>query len=346
MEQENSKQPNQPKKVVKKVVKKTTSKLNENNQSTAQNGQPTKKIVKKVVKKVVRKPAQGEQTPQNSDGPKKINYKEEIEKLAPTTKNDNVDRSIHQVNIQPKNIPNENTVIKSATGQGSKQEQQKNESKTEKRILKKRSRLSRLFRKYGVLLILFFVFSAIYLSWMYLVPAILNFKITTTDINDFLQPKIGFKVDYSNSYYYTTPQLAIGVRYKNFKLIYPEGRLDEERMQFLKARSAVFEVPVIPLLMKTIKFNEFSLRSVTANLYQDKNGKYVYLEQFKNYFNPNAPKYLLEVPDIMILSYNMPSFNEQTKTFTKKRGAQMKIPAKTVREAIKSAPKSNTIMIR
>lgn len=345
MEQENSKQPNQPKKIVKKVVKKTTSKLNENNQNTSQNGQPTKKIVKKVVKKVVRKPAQGEQTPQNPDIPKKINYKEEIEKLAPTTKKDNVDRSIHQVNVQAKSIPNENTVIKSAT-EAPKKQTESATTKTEKRIVKKRSRLEKLLRKHGVILILFFVFSAIYLSWMYIVPAVLNFKITTTDVNDFLQPKIGFKVDYSNSYYYTTPQLAIGVRYKNFKLIYPEGRLDEEKMQFLKARSAVFEVPAIPLLMKTIKFNEISLRSVTANLYQDKNGKYVYLEQFKNYFNPNAPKYLLEVPDITILSYNMPSFNEQTKTFTKKRGAQMKIPAKTVREAIKSAPNSKTIMIR
>lgn len=339
MEQDNSKQPNQPKKIVKKVVRKTTSKLNENQTSSA-NNQPTKKVVKKVVKRVVRKPVQGDQTSASSQ--KKINYREEIEKLAPTTPKDNVDRSIHHVNVQPKNELHENTVIKSAT----EPEQKQSETKTEKRIVKKRSRLEKLFRKHGVILILFFAFSALYFSWIYLVPAILNFKITTTDVNDFLQPKIGFKVDYSNSYYYTTPKLAVGVRYKNFKLIYPEGRLDEEKMLFLKARSAIFEIPVIPLLMKTIKFNEFSLRSVNANLYQDKNGKYVYLEQFKSHFNPNAKKFLLEVPDITILSYNMPSFNEKTKTFSKKRGAQMKIQAKTVKEVIKSAPKSNTIMIR
>lgn len=331
MEQENSKQPNRPKKIVRRVVRKTTT---ESNPNTSTNGQP-----KKVVKRVVRKP--NNQTTTKNSQPKKINYKEEIEKLSPAS-NKQVDRSISNEK-EEKHIPqDENTVIISATDA----KQKAHEKKTGKRIVRKKTGLEKMFRKYGVLLILFFVFSTTYLSWMYLVPAILNFKITTADVNDFLQPKIGFKIDYSNSKYYTTPQLAVGVRFKNFKLIYPEGRLDDEKMLFLKARQAIFEIPVIPFLMKTIKFNEFSLRSVNASLYQDKNGKYVYLEQFKKNFNPDAKKYLLEVPDITILSYNMPSFNEQTQKFTKKNGAKMKIPAKAVKEAIKSAPKSNTIIIR
>lgn len=338
MEKGNSNQQNSQKKIVKRVVRKSTA---ESNTNTSSNGQQ-KKVVKKVVKRVIKKNVQNTQnTTVNSQSKKTINYKEEIEKLSPTNKEQG-DRNINSENKKNNNQLNENAVIIAATDAEQKQE----EKKKGKRIIRKKTRLERMFRKYGVLLVLFFTFSIIYFGWMYLVPAVLNFKITTTDVNDFLQPKIGFKIDYTNSVYYTTPDLAVGVRLKNLKLVYPEGRLDDDKMLFLRARQAIFEVPVIPFLMKTIKFNEFSLRSVNANLYQDKNGKYVYLEQFKKNFNPNAKKYLLEVPDITILSYNMPSFNEQSHTFTKKSGAKMRIPAKAVKEAIKSAPKSNTIMLR
>lgn len=331
--QQNQEQPT-PKKVVRKVVVKRT--VAPNSQGTTPQNAP-----KKIVKRVIRKPVQKTDAEDNS--PKKINYKEEIEKLAPTTQTEQVDRNIASSNAQNNKVPNENTVIKSATDAEKKFEQA---NKQTKKILRKRSKFQKFLRKYSLLLILFFAFSITYFSWTYLVPAVLNFKITSTDVNDFFQPRIGFKVDFSNSVYYTTPQLGIGVRLKNLKLVYPEGRLDDEKMLFLKSRSAIFEVQAIPLLMKTIKFNEFSLRSVNANLYQNKDGKYAYLEQFKSHFNPNAKKYLLEVPDITILSYNMPSFNEQTKEFKKKRGTKMEIPAKMVKEVLQEAPQSNTIMIR
>lgn len=363
MEPENSKQSNTPKKIVKKVVRRVVSD-NANGQNAKQNEINESSTPKKVVRKVVvKKTSTGSAVPQNggkkivkrvvrkttttqnqtASGEKKLNYKEEIEKLAPSNKNEQIDRSISSTNAKVNDAPNENAVIKSAT------EPEKTagaDGKTTKKVLRKKSKVKKFFKKYGVFLIIFFVFSAFYLGWTYLFPSILNFKITSTDVNDFLQPRIGFKVDYSNAKYYTTPALGVGVRVKNLKLVYPEGRLDDEKMLFMKSRNAVFEVPIIPLMMKTIKFNEFSLRSVSANLYRNKDGKYAYLEHFKSHFNPNAKKYLLEIPDIMILSYNMPSFDEQTKQFTKKRGAQMRIPSKTVKEVLKEAPKSNTIMIR
>lgn len=328
----------EPKKIVKKVVVKKSS------------GQDVQKGVssdgKKIVKKIIKKPVQETNKAVDNSAPQKINYREEIEKLAPTTPR-------KEEKVEPKNfskvvsakVQNENTVIKSATKSETKIIDE-NTVKVGKKILRKKSRLKRIFQKYGVFLILFFVISLSYLSWMHVVPAIINFKVTGTDINNFLQPKIGFKVDSTNTHFYTTPKLAVGVRFKNFKLIYPEGRIDDEKMLFLKARVAVFEVPLIPLMLRTIKFNEFSLRSVNANLYQNKNGEYAYLKQFKSSFNPNAKKYLLEVPDITILSYNMPSYSEQTKSFTKKRGALMKIPAQTVKKVLQDAPNSKSIMIR
>ena len=323
------------KKIVKKVVIKKTGTV------------PTGK---KIVKKIVKKPAEQHNTSnQNSaeSSEKKINYWQEIEKIAPSTpKKEETIEPKKIVNVNPKQAPKkENTVIKSATNAEPKKIGE-NTVKVGKKILRKKSRLKRIFEKYGIFLILFFVFSLTYLTWMHIVPAVMNFKISGSDINNFLQPKIGFKVDSSNTHFYTTPLLGVGVKIKNFKLIYPEGRIDDEKMLFLKARVATFEVPLIPLMMRTIKFNEFSLRSVNANLYQDKNGKFVYLEEFKNGFNPNAKKYLLEVPDIVITSYNMPSYNAKTGVMTKKRGAQMIIPANTVKKELKAAPKSTSIIIR
>ena len=326
----------EPKKIVKKVVVKKSS------------GQDVQKNVspdgKKIVKKIIKKPVQESNQAVDNSASQKINYREEIEKLAPTTPR-------KEEKVEPKKViasakvPNENTVIKSAT-KAEAQKIDENTVKVGKKILRKKSRLKRIFQKYGLFLILFFVISLSYLSWMHVVPAIINFKVTGTDINNFLQPRIGFKVDSTNAHFYTTPKLAVGVRFKNFKLVYPEGRIDDEKMLFLKARVAIFEVPLIPLMLRTIKFNEFSLRSVNANLYQNKNGEYAYLKQFKSSFNPNAKKYLLEVPDITILSYNMPSYSEQTKSFTKKRGALMKIPAQTVKKVLQDAPNSKSIMIR
>lgn len=323
------------KKIVKKVVIKKTGTV------------PTGK---KIVKKIVKKPAEQHNTSnQNSaeSSEKKINYWQEIEKIAPSTpKKEETIEPKKIVNVNPKQAPKkENTVIKSATNAEPKKIGE-NTVKVGKKILRKKSRLKRIFEKYGIFLILFFVFSLTYLTWMHIVPAFMNFKISGSDINNFLQPKIGFKVDSSNAHFYTTPLLGVGVKIKNFKLIYPEGRIDDEKMLFLKARVATFEVPLIPLMMRTIKFNEFSLRSVNANLYQDKDGKFVYLEEFKNGFNPNAKKYLLEVPDIVITSYNMPSYNAKTGVMTKKRGAQMIIPANTVKKELKAAPKSTSIIIR
>ena len=323
------------KKIVKKVVIKKTGTV------------PTGK---KIVIKIVKKPAEQHNTSnQNSaeSSEKKINYWQEIEKIAPSTpKKEETIEPKKIVNVNPKQAPKkENTVIKSATNAEPKKIGE-NTVKVGKKILRKKSRLKRIFEKYGIFLILFFVFSLTYLTWMHIVPAVMNFKISGSDINNFLQPKIGFKVDSSNAHFYTTPLLGVGVKIKNFKLIYPEGRIDDEKMLFLKARVATFEVPLIPLMMRTIKFNEFSLRSVNANLYQDKDGKFVYLEEFKNGFNPNAKKYLLEVPDIVITSYNMPSYNAKTGVMTKKRGAQMIIPANTVKKELKAAPKSTSIIIR
>ena len=215
-----------------------------------------------------------------------------------------------------------------------------------KKIVRNQSKSKKFIKKYGFALVLFFVFSCIYFTWIYGVPAILNKSMTTTKVNNFIEKRLGFKIDFSDSTYYTTPTLDIGVKFKNFKLFYPGSYVTSDDGLFLKARLVSLEVPVIPYLLKTIRFNELSLRTVIVNCYQNENGQYAYIENIKNNFNPQMPNYLLEVPKITISSYSINSYNSKTHVYKKNRGNVMTISPSQTKSVLQSSINSNTIMLR
>jgi len=218
--------------------------------------------------------------------------------------------------------------------------------KKKKKILVKRTKSQKMFKKYGGFLIVFFLASMIYFAWLYGVPAILNARITPAKVNNFLENKIGFKVDYKDAKFYTTNTLDFGVRFKDLKLLYPGSSILNDKGLFLQSRLAIFEIPAIPLAMKTIRFKEFALRTTKINLYQDETGKYFYLQNIKKNFNPQMPKYILEIPTISIYSYNIANFNKKTSEFKRTRGDVMNIKPSQSKEVLREAPKSNTIMLR
>ena len=214
-----------------------------------------------------------------------------------------------------------------------------------KKIVRHQSKQQKFFRKYGVALILFFVFALLYFFWTYGVPFIMKSTITDEEVNKIVQSKLGFKCDISGAEYYTTPKLEVGAKFKDVKLVFPEYSVEDKKGLFLKARVISMEVPVLPLLMRTIKFNEFALRTATINLYQNENGQYVYLKTLQTNFNPQMKKFMLEVPDINIYSYVTSNYNSKTKTFKRDRGSIMTIQAAETKEILKNA-KHNSIMLR
>ena len=215
-----------------------------------------------------------------------------------------------------------------------------------KKIVRNQSKSKKFFKKYGLSLAIFFILAIIYFFWIYGVPAILNSTVTLNKVNSFLEPKLGFKVDYSNSNFYTTPTLSIGVKFKNLKLFYPGSYISNDEGLFLQSRLTTVEMPIIPYMLKTIKFNELSLRTVKVNCYQNENGQYAYIENIKSNFNPQMPNYLLEVPEIVISSYNISNFNKKTQTFKKDRGNIMKIKAAQTKAILKSGKNAHSIMLR
>ncbi|MCR5261043.1 MAG: hypothetical protein K6C94_04320 [Candidatus Gastranaerophilales bacterium] len=218
--------------------------------------------------------------------------------------------------------------------------------KKKKKILVKRTKSQKMIRKYGGFLIIFFLSSMIYFTWLYGVPALLNAHITQKKVNNFLEKRIGFKVDYKDAKFYTTNSVDFGVRFKDLKLYYPGSSTINDKGLFLQSRLAIFEIPAIPLAMKTIRFKEFVFRTTKINLYQDETGKYFYLQNIKKNFNPQMPKYILEVPTIEIYAYNILNYNKKTGSFQKKRDSEMIIRPEQSKEVLREAPKSNTIMLR
>lgn len=348
---------NKPKETTKKVVKKVIKKVvkSKNETEVAENAKP---IVKKVVKKIVKsnnidnttvnlhdlKPASNTQNVKKDEKTSKLNDNNSIKKEENEIDKDIIlqkkNQKITELN-KATNNSSSNTVIKSAAD--SAKDFEKNESK---KINRHQSKLHRFLKKYRALLIVFFVMSFIYLSWTYVVPFTLNCAITDDKINDFIHSKIGYKVDFKTSNFYTTPSLDIGIKISNLKLIYPQATIDDTKNTFLKARVAVIEVPIVPLLLRTISFNEFSLRSVNANLFKDSKGQYIFIQYIKDNFNPNAPKYVLKVPDIIITSYLMPSYDDQTKTFTRNKGTYLKLSSERVKAVLKETNKAQDIKIQ
>lgn len=209
--------------------------------------------------------------------------------------------------------------------------------KKKKRNIKK-ERKSFLKGSAGVIIAIFFALSACYFSWMYAVPFFLNMKVSKESVNNFFQQKFNYMSDYYSANVYTTPSLGLGIRFIDFNLIYPNENASNDESVFLKSKSAIFEVAAIPLLLKTIKFNQVLFRGVNINTFQNIHGKYAYQEHIKTHFNPNMNKYVLEVPEIKLLSYSFINYNQQTDSFKKDFGNSYTVRPMDTKKLLSHSP--------
>lgn len=212
------------------------------------------------------------------------------------------------------------------------------------KVVNNKNQSSKLFRKFGFVFVLFFIFSALYFSWLYIAPFIFESKISDEDVVDFIKSKFNFKAEYSLLSCKTTPSVSLDVILKDFRLSYPEG--DGSDAVFLKSKSLEVEVPLIPLMMKTIKFNKFILRGVYVSTFQDSEGKYVYQEYIKNNFNPAMPQYVLEVPSIKLIAYTFDNYNQQTDTYKKDGGNSLIIKPIESKLVLQKSPNASTIILK
>lgn len=196
--------------------------------------------------------------------------------------------------------------------------------------------------KFLVFLIILFCICFCDLLWTYIVPICLNSKYPTDVISKSLSEKLGFNVKASSSNFYTTQSLSVGLNINNLVLSYPQA---PKKYEFLNSRVATFEFPLIPYILKTLKFNKFDFRIVEIELYQDENGNYVYLDQIKNGFNPNMKDYQLEVPTINLVRYTFKNFNAKTQDFKVLKGKK-KVISPSVSKLVLKETKEKSIRIK
>lgn len=218
-----------------------------------------------------------------------------------------------------------------------------------KKIVRHRSKTEKFLRKFGIFLLVIFAFSSVYLFWLYAMPPILNKSLTPDKISEYISPKIGFYVQCETAKFTTDNNFNIGLKVNNLKVFYPvadKAQQTDEKHLFLKARSAEFELPFIPLLMKTIKFNTFNINTVSIELFQDEEGKYGYLSNIREQFNPQMPKYVLEIPQINLNAYSIKNFNLSDGSYKKENGEVIELNPIDIKGVLEDAKYSNSIKIR
>ena len=195
----------------------------------------------------------------------------------------------------------------------------------------------------GILLILFFLFSGIYLSWMHLVPIYFNNTYTPDKVSEFLSSKIGFDIKTESIKFYTTPSCSVGFDMKNIIVNYPVH--DGQKFDFMKVRHSNIELDFLSYVMKTINFRKFALNGITVDLYQDENGRYPFVQQIEANFNPKMPNFTLVPPKIEINGFSFKNFSAQTQQYRVINGKKKIITQRETEKVLKST-NSHTIKVK
>ncbi len=168
-------------------------------------------------------------------------------------------------------------------------------------------------KKIKILTIVLLTFVAIfYLAFLFILPNVINLNNYKNDINKLAKDSVNLDVKYDNLKLITTPLLKIGVKAQNLSVNY-----DDEN-EFLSVQNSKILLNVLPLVVKTISFDEVSLDGINLNLKILSDGQ-LYIQKYINdYLNANQTqeendvvannfpfKFSYKMPDICILNYNI-----------------------------------------
>ena len=168
-------------------------------------------------------------------------------------------------------------------------------------------------KKIKILTIVLLTFVAIfYLAFLFILPNVINLNNYKNDINKLAKDSVNLDVKYDNLKLITTPLLKIGVKAQNLSVNY-----DDEN-EFLSVQNSKILLNVLPLVVKTISFDEVSLDGINLNLKILSDGQ-LYIQKYINdYLSANQTqeendgvannfpfKFSYKMPDICILNYNI-----------------------------------------
>lgn len=162
--------------------------------------------------------------------------------------------------------------------------------------------------------LLFFI-AIFYFVFLFILPNVINLNDYKNDINKLAKDTVNLNVSYDNLKIVTTPLLKIGVKAQNLSVKY------DEKNEFLNLQNSKILVNILPLILKSISFDEIYVDGLSLNLKILSSGQ-LYIQKYINdYLSANQNEQLEEennsqtntfpfnfsykMPDISILNYNL-----------------------------------------
>lgn len=171
-------------------------------------------------------------------------------------------------------------------------------------------------KKVKILTIVLFAFIFVfYFAFLFLLPNVINLNNYKNDINKLAKDAVNLDVSYDNLKIVTTPLLKIGVKAKNLSIKY------DEKNELVNVQNSKILVNILPLVIKSISFDEVYVDGLNLNLKIMKNGE-LYIQKYINdYIKSNSKTHNQEdndnmnnslpfnfsykMPDISIINYNI-----------------------------------------
>ncbi len=172
-------------------------------------------------------------------------------------------------------------------------------------------------KKVKILTIILFTFIFVfYFTFLFVLPNVINLNNYKNDINKLAKDTVNLNVSYDNLKIVTTPLLKIGVKAQNLSVKY------DEKNEFLNLQNSKILVNILPLVIKSISFDEVYIDGLNLNLKILSSGQ-LYIQKYINDYlaanqneqqkeennaNTNAAlpfKFSYKMPDISILNYNL-----------------------------------------
>lgn len=309
-----------------------------------ENEKPKKRLVKKSAKRPlirINEKVLSRKIVVDTDGIKK-----EVIKSEYTDENGVKKIAIRKIKIK------DNPKIKSATESVNKDVVDENsnndlqEKDGIKKITRNKSKQRKFWDKYGVAVVFTIIFAFIYSIWIFIVPFGLNFKINETKLNSFMGSKFNMSFDCSSTRVYTTPTLGLGLVIKNPKVYFGKEDNKTDENLYFKARTVDMEVQAIPFLMKSVKFNKFVVRNLSAAVYQNADGKFSYVSHIQENFNPQMKKIMVYVPDVELKNFAFKKYSDLTGDYKVDSGLEGNIKASVIKEVLQQSNKVTDIMLR
>lgn len=179
-----------------------------------------------------------------------------------------------------------------------------------------------------------------YLAFIFIVPNLIDLNKNKAIIQKNLLDATSLRVDYDKVSVYGTPYLGLGFKFNNFVIKFYDN------WDFVKAKTAVFEISAPSLLLKNINFNKMNLDTLNVNYVIGKTGKSQIDRDLDHNINFTFVKnifksFSITPSDLILTNYDFGIVNQQNGKLGGETGKKLVYPKSKVAAYISSKAKDS-----